>query len=283
MEILILALVIGLIPAIIAHSKGHNFFLWYAYGVLIFIVALVHSLVLRPAPGVQEKQQIASGGRKCPHCAEIIRPEANVCRFCGRDVEPAPPAASLYAHLPSYHDPAESAGSALSAKSGAWQTPAVVAAVVVGVFLIIGVVGRYSSAASSSGSAAPMSAAEDPAASATAAADQAPVEADAQLTGPEENAVRSAKQYLSLSGFSREGLIQQLSSSAGDGYDRAVATAAVDSLGVDWNENAVKSAKQYLGLSGFSCNGLIDQLSSGSGDKYTVSQATYGAHQAGAC
>jgi len=116
-----------------------------------------------------------------------------------------------------------------------------------------------------------------------AAAEQAAPEEAANLTGPQKNAVRSAKQYLSLSGFSREGLIQQLSSSAGDGYDVADATAAVNRLEVDWNENAAKSAKQYLSLSGFSCKRLIEQLSSSAGDKYTVSQATYGAQQEGAC
>lgn len=103
------------------------------------------------------------------------------------------------------------------------------------------------------------------------------------LTGPQSNAVRSAKQYLSFSGFSRNGLIQQLSSDAGDGYKVADATAAVDSLNIDWNKQAAKSAKQYLSLSGFSCKGLIDQLSSSAGDGYTKNQAAYGAQQAGAC
>ena len=103
------------------------------------------------------------------------------------------------------------------------------------------------------------------------------------LTGPQKNAVRSAKQYLGMSGFSRDGLIRQLSSSAGDGYSVADATVAVDSLNNDWNKEAVRSAKQYLDMSGFSCKGLIKQLSSSAGDRYTVSQATYGAKQAGAC
>jgi hypothetical protein len=103
------------------------------------------------------------------------------------------------------------------------------------------------------------------------------------LTGPQNNAVRSARQYLSLKGFSRDGLIRQLSSAAGNGYEVADATVAVDSLGVDWNEEAVKSAKLYLSMTGFSCNGLIQQLSSSAGDGYTESQATYGARQAGAC
>ncbi|MBF0877242.1 hypothetical protein HKD21_10335 [Gluconobacter cerevisiae] len=103
------------------------------------------------------------------------------------------------------------------------------------------------------------------------------------LTSVQNNAVRSAINYLNMSGFSRAGLIHQLSSDAGDGYPVADATVALDSLAVDWNENAVRSAKQYLEVSGFSCKGLIHQLSSTAGDKYTLGQATYGAHKAGAC
>jgi len=86
-----------------------------------------------------------------------------------------------------------------------------------------------------------------------------------------------------MSGFSRRGLIEQLSSEAGNGYDVADATAAVDSLAVDWNEQAARSAKQYLEMTGFSCSGLIEQLSSSAGSKYTKAEARYGAQQAGAC
>ena len=102
------------------------------------------------------------------------------------------------------------------------------------------------------------------------------------LTGPQNNAVRSAKQYLSIQGFSRSGLIQQLSSDYGDGYNVADATVAVDSLNIDWNKQAVRSAKQYLSIQGFSCKGLINQLSSSAGDGYTESQANYGARQTSA-
>ena len=112
---------------------------------------------------------------------------------------------------------------------------------------------------------------------------EAEEEVEPALTAAQRNAVRNAEQYLSMSGFSRKGLIEQLSSEAGNGYSVADATAAVDSLTVDWNENAARSAKQYLEMTGFSCNGLIEQLSSSAGNDYTVSQATYGARQAGAC
>ncbi|MFN3456484.1 MAG: Ltp family lipoprotein [Novosphingobium sp.] len=103
------------------------------------------------------------------------------------------------------------------------------------------------------------------------------------LTPAQRNAVRSARQYLDMSGFSRAGLIQQLSSNAGEAFDKADATAAVDSLDVDWNEEAAESAKAYVEMSGFSCRGLIEQLSSSAGEKFTRSQAEYGAKQAGAC
>ena len=113
--------------------------------------------------------------------------------------------------------------------------------------------------------------------------DQTDKVVESNLTGPQRNAARSASSYLSMTGFSRNGLIDQLSSDAGEGYSVADATAAVDSLGVDWNENAARSAKEYLDMTGFSCKGLIEQLSSSAGSQYTVEQATYGARAAGAC
>lgn len=103
------------------------------------------------------------------------------------------------------------------------------------------------------------------------------------LSRPQKNAVRSAEQYINMTGFSREGLIEQLSSEYGDGYGVDDATIAIDSLNIDWNEQAVRSAEQYLDMTGFSCDGLIEQLSSSAGSKYTVSEANYGAQQAGAC
>ena len=84
------------------------------------------------------------------------------------------------------------------------------------------------------------------------------------LTRAQKNAVRSANSYLETSGFSRNGLIFQLSSEYGGGYDVRDATVAVE-------------------MSGCSCNSLIKQLSSEYGNEYTQSQARYGAQQAGAC
>ena len=98
----------------------------------------------------------------------------------------------------------------------------------------------------------------------------------AAATAGEQNALRSAKSYLSIMGFSRSGLMDQLEY---EGYSAAEAAYAVDNCGADWYQNALKSAKSYLSITGFSHSGLVDQLEY---DGYTPAEAAYGADNCGA-
>ena len=91
--------------------------------------------------------------------------------------------------------------------------------------------------------------------------------------------MESAQSYLDMSGFSRKGLIQQLSSSAGEGFSKADATFAADHVDVNWKDEAVESAQSYLDMSSFSRDGLIEQLSSSAGEGFTLAQAQYAVGQ----
>ncbi len=65
-----------------------------------------------------------------------------------------------------------------------------------------------------------------------AAEEEPTAEEEPAMTAPQENAVEAAESYLGFSSFSKNGLIQQLSSKAGDGYTRAQAVYAVNKVGL---------------------------------------------------
>lgn len=73
---------LGLIPASIAGSKGRNFLLWWLYGFVLFLIAMIHSILIKPT---DESILRNDHMRKCPFCAEPIKSEATVCRYCGKD------------------------------------------------------------------------------------------------------------------------------------------------------------------------------------------------------
>lgn len=103
------------------------------------------------------------------------------------------------------------------------------------------------------------------------------------MTASQQQAVIAAKGYLSDNqGFSYQGLIDQLSSSYGNGFSVQDATFAVNSLNPDWNAQAVIAAKGYMSDGqGFSHQSLVDQLTSSYGNQFTPEQAEYAASQVG--
>lgn len=91
----------------------------------------------------------------------------------------------------------------------------------------------------------------------------------------EDNALKTAYDYLKYSGFSKKGLKEQL---IYEGFSDSEATYAVENCGADWNEQADRVAKDYMEYSSFSKSGLIDQLEY---EGFTKSQAEHGAKSVG--
>ncbi|WP_411698539.1 Ltp family lipoprotein [Conyzicola sp.] len=112
-------------------------------------------------------------------------------------------------------------------------------------------------------------------AEAVAAAEAEAAAAAARGSVSQQNALRSAGDYLAYSPSSRTGLLNQLEF---EGFTTEDSTWGVDRVVVDWNEQAAKSAKAYLEYTSFSRSGLVDQLLF---EGFTAEQAEFGVSQTG--
>lgn len=92
-QIWALASILGLIPAVIAYRKGRSFGLWWIYGSMLFIVALFHSLMIKPkvtqAAPTERKQPaeppapaLPEGTKRCVHCDQLIDTLSVRCPVC---------------------------------------------------------------------------------------------------------------------------------------------------------------------------------------------------------
>jgi hypothetical protein len=73
------AVLFGVVSGMAARSRGRSLLGWFVAGLLIGPFALIVALLpARPRQG-----HLVT----CPACAEVIRYEATVCRFCGTHLE----------------------------------------------------------------------------------------------------------------------------------------------------------------------------------------------------
>lgn len=100
---LVAGVLLGLIPGMIARNKGHSFIAWWAYGIVFFIPALPHALLLKPDIEAVNHTKGRKGLKKCPFCAEWILRNATNCSYCGKNLTSLTKAYDDGWHEPDFH------------------------------------------------------------------------------------------------------------------------------------------------------------------------------------
>lgn len=60
---IVIAAFLGLLPAFIARNKGRNFWLWWIYGWLFFIIALIHVMFISDLQASEQQRELSTSSR----------------------------------------------------------------------------------------------------------------------------------------------------------------------------------------------------------------------------
>jgi hypothetical protein len=88
-SIIVTNIICALVGVLIWERKGGDSFGAFLLGVFLGVLGLLILAVSQPRQKEIDRVARRRGLVRCPWCAELIRPEARVCRYCGHDLDAA--------------------------------------------------------------------------------------------------------------------------------------------------------------------------------------------------
>lgn len=84
---LLIQILVGLITAIVANSKGRSFWGWWIYGALFSPFALIYALLLKRDDRAIQRNHQQKNRIQCPQCEELIPPNSSHCSHCNKEID----------------------------------------------------------------------------------------------------------------------------------------------------------------------------------------------------